>query len=212
MNFFKRQGVNVRREADLTVSPMRVNDQVIAECRRKIDSPVKKLVRRFLLPILQWRKGIVELGEGFQWGKPFTAKGARIGRFAYVGAGGSLNGPVVIGDLVMISTGFKLIGLDHQFDDTDTPIRLNFPQAARPVTIVEADAWIGHGVTMMEGVTVGRGSVIAAGAVVTKSIPPYSIVGGVPARLIRQRFSPEQIEAYEAKIYGTAAVLEEIMT
>jgi acetyltransferase-like isoleucine patch superfamily enzyme len=212
MRLFKRKGINVRDETDLKIRPMRVSDQVIDKCRQTIDSPVKKQIRRLLLPILKWRKGIIELGEGFQWGKPFKAQGTRIGRFAYVGAGGLLNGPVVVGDLVMISTGFRLIGLDHQFDDPHTPIRLNFPKTARPSTVIEADVWIGHGVTMIEGVTVGRGSVIAAGAVVTKSIPPYSIVGGVPAHLIRQRFSPEQIEEYERELYGSAPVKGDIWT
>lgn len=60
------------------------------------------------------------------------------------------------------------------------------------------DVWIGHGAILLAGVTVGNGSVIGAGAVVSKDVEPYSIVGGVPAKLIRPRFEPGIADALEA--------------
>ena len=70
------------------------------------------------------------------------------------------------------------------------------PENDAPV-IIEDDVWTGANVTILKGVTIGRGSVIAAGAVVTKSFPHYSIIGGVPAKLIKMRFTPEEIVEHE---------------
>ena len=63
--------------------------------------------------------------------------------------------------------------------------------------LIEDDVWCGSNVVILKGVTIGHGSIVAAGAVVTKSFPPYSIIGGVPAKLIRMRFTPEQILKHE---------------
>ena len=60
--------------------------------------------------------------------------------------------------------------------------------------IVNDDVWIGYSATILSGVTIGQGAVIATGAVVTKDVPPYAIVGGVPAEVIRYRFSREVID------------------
>lgn len=60
--------------------------------------------------------------------------------------------------------------------------------------IVDDDVWIGYGATIMSGVHIGQGAVVAAGAVVTKDVPPYAIVGGVPANVIKYRFEPGMIE------------------
>ena len=59
---------------------------------------------------------------------------------------------------------------------------------------VDNDVWIGYGATIMSGVHIGQGAIVAAGAVVTKDVPPYAIVGGVPAKVIKYRFEPELIK------------------
>lgn len=95
---------------------------------------------------------------------------------------------VELGPYVMFGPRVTIIGGDHKFDIPGTPMIFS----GRPLqkkTRIEADVWVGYGAILMAGITIGRGSIIAAGSVVTKDIPPYEIHGGVPARKISDRFS-----------------------
>lgn len=67
---------------------------------------------------------------------------------------------------------------------------------------IEDDCWIGSNVVILKGVTIGRGSIVAAGAIVNKSIPPYSIVGGIPANVIKFRWDVEHILEHEKQLYS----------
>lgn len=113
-----------------------------------------------------------------------------IGEFAYLGGAGGLS----IGDDCIIGQYFSCHPENHQFDALDIPIRLQGIDR-KPISIGR-NCWIGSKVTVLNGVTLGEGSVVAAGAVVTQSFPANSVIGGVPARLLRQRtpqseFQPE---------------------
>ena len=63
--------------------------------------------------------------------------------------------------------------------------------------VIEDDVWTGANVTILKDVTIGRGSVVAAGAVVTKSCSPYSIIGGVPAKVLKMRYTQDEIIEHE---------------
>lgn len=90
--------------------------------------------------------------------------------------------PITIGSNVRMAAHCMLVSANHRFDDPQTPIRSQGMNYA-PI-VIEDDVWVASRVNIMAGVTVGRGSVLAAGAVVTKDVAPYSIMAGVPARRI----------------------------
>ena len=107
--------------------------------------------------------------------------------------------PLTIGKNVLLAPNFTAITGEHRIDVIGNYIIDNMeklPENDAPV-VIEDDVWCGANVTILKGVTVGRGSVIAAGAVVTRSIPPYSIAGGVPTKVLKQRFTPDEIEKHE---------------
>lgn len=107
--------------------------------------------------------------------------------------------PLTIGKKVIFGPHPTIITGDHRIDVIGKYIMDStekLPENDAPV-VIEDDVWTGANVTILKGVTIGRGSVIAAGAVVTKSFPPYSIIGGVPAKVLKMRFTPAKIEKHE---------------
>jgi acetyltransferase-like isoleucine patch superfamily enzyme len=95
------------------------------------------------------------------------------------------HGGLQIGNFVRIATHCVIIPADHRFADTEIPIALQ--GETRSGIVIEDDVWIGANVTILDGCRIGRGSVVAAGAVVTQDVPPLSIVAGVPARVVKMR-------------------------
>ena len=114
---------------------------------------------------------------------------------------------IIIGDHVVFGPHVSIRGGDHRFDIPGRYIDSigdNEKLSENDADVVfEGDNWIGMNVTILKGCTIGFGSIIAAGSVVTKSVPPYSIVGGVPAKVIKKRFSEQEIFEHEQLIKGS---------
>lgn len=103
----------------------------------------------------------------------------------------SKNARIAIGDNCMISYGVHIRTDTHVHDDPSIPMRRQ-GCVEKDITI-EDDVWVGYGAQIMAGLTIGKGSIIGAGAVVTKDIPPYTVVGGVPAKVIRPRLPEDAL-------------------
>jgi acetyltransferase-like isoleucine patch superfamily enzyme len=112
------------------------------------------------------------------------------------------NTKLYLGKFISIATGVKFIlGGNHNYHRVTTYLSFDISDgkldtgglSSNGDIIVENDVWIGQDVTIMSGVTVGNGSVIATGSIVTKDVEPYSIVGGIPAKIIKKRFNDDII-------------------
>lgn len=99
---------------------------------------------------------------------------------------GTLNQPLTIGNYVQIGQYVSFMTAMHKFDRVDIPMFEQKGYTEKAIT-VEDDVWIGMRAIIMPGVTIGKGAIVGAGAVVTKDVPPYAVVGGIPAKVIKYR-------------------------
>jgi acetyltransferase-like isoleucine patch superfamily enzyme len=106
----------------------------------------------------------------------------------FLGAGCEFNFKrgITIGSHCLIASGCRFVDHDHQWGRRDVPVASQTDGPEAPVTL-EDDVWLGTNVVVLKGVTIGRGAIVAAGAIVTHSIPAHEIWGGVPARKIGAR-------------------------
>jgi len=117
-----------------------------------------------------------EVGVGLKIGDH-----SNIGAYCYIGCSGGIE----IGENVLMGPCVNLFAENHNYGQVDRPIKEQ--GVTREPIIVEDDCWLASGSTILAGVRVGKGAVVAAGAVVTKDVPPYAIAGGVPAKVLGWR-------------------------
>ncbi len=124
-------------------------------------------------------------------GTRFAKRTIQLGHKVQFGPNCNIASDAVFGNNILLAGSVSLVGkYDHSIDCAGVTI-WDSPRGNDQPTIIEDDVWIGHGVIVIGGVTISRGSVVAAGSVVTKSIPPCEVWAGNPARRIKNRFEKE---------------------
>ncbi len=146
---------------------------------------------------LRKRYGLTQVSSSFYMaGKSILSPDLVAGHYSYIGPNCIIGPKVQIGRYSMLANNVSIVGGDHVFTDPTKPIIFS-GRPHMPETFIGEDAWIGAQSIVMAGVSIGNGSIVGAGSVVTKDIPPYSIFAGTPARYIRDRFNPDEIEAHK---------------
>jgi maltose O-acetyltransferase len=130
-----------------------------------------------------------------------SGRGVFIGDYSSIGEGAKIRGSVQIGNHVMMGEDVLIVSWKHDFSRIDIPMTQQGFQEQKTV-IIGDDIWIGSRAILLPGVHIGNGAIVGAGSVVTNNVPPYAIVGGNPARVIRLRNktdSKSELLRYEFK-------------
>ncbi len=169
---------------------------------------LKRLRIRYYL--LKWHK-FLSVGKNFTFGRGtlfFARDKIRIGNDVYFGRYCNIETDAEIGNSVLIANNVAFIGkYDHDLHQIGTPVRhavsirskdFSIPLIERNI-IIGDDVWVGYGAIIYSGVKIGNGAIIAAGSIVTKDIAPFTIVAGVPAKKISERFTSTEQEQHIAQ-------------
>ena len=119
-----------------------------------------------------------------------------LGDNVFIGRYSFLDGEIRIGNGVMLAASVAIVGGDHAYLQVGQPL-FAAPREHWKQTVIHDDVWIGHGAIILNGLTIGRGAMVAAGSVVTRDVAPYAIVGGNPARVLSSRFDAAQQAEHE---------------
>lgn len=167
----------------------------------RISRRIQGLFSGWRINLLKRHGDNVNIGHG----SDITWQNVSVGHNVYLGPNTTIistRAEVIMHDNIMFGPGVTIITGDHRFDLVGrTMISIKesekLPENDQNV-VINSDVWIGANATILKGVTIGEGSIVAAGALVIKDIPEYSIVGGVPAKVIGFRFSAEEIKQHKA--------------
>jgi acetyltransferase-like isoleucine patch superfamily enzyme len=152
---------------------------------------------RFRAPWVR-RKGMVRIPWSVQLWSPH--KDVSFGNRVQLGAHSLIHCDIEFGANVLVARNVAFVGRDdHRFDVIGKTI-WDSPRGDTFKTYVENDVWVGHGAIVVAGVRIGEGSVVAAGSVVVGDVPPYSIVAGNPAKILKARFTSDEISEHKQLI------------
>ena len=160
---------------------------------------IKKLLKKIRVYLLLKRYKIKskDLSCYFGYNLRIKPKSLTIGKKVYIGNNAHLSiDNIYIDDYSLLASYVSIVGGDHKFNIAGTPIIETGRDNRKGVTIGK-DCWISHGVIIFDGVSIGEGSIIGAGSIVTKSIPEYSIAVGNPAKVMKKRFSEDEIKQHK---------------
>jgi len=167
---------------------------------------VQKILRAVLTRIVV--KDNVTVGSNFRPGRGvvvYAPHSLVVGNDVSIGPRTIIQVDGVIGDFSLIGMGVQIVGReDHATHEVGVPIAKstwigNRPQADRDSVHIGRDVWIGGSSVVLSGVTIGEGSIIGAGSVVTKDVPAFSIAVGNPARVVKKRFRDESEETAHSR-------------
>lgn len=131
----------------------------------------------------------------------FSYKTIELGDHVFIGGRAWFSGEICIGDYVMFGPSVSILGGDHEYKNLEKPMFFVKDNAHRCLPIkIEEDVWVGANVTILKGVTIERGAIIAAGSVVNKSVEAYSIYAGIPAKKVGERFTLDERNIYHSNL------------
>ena len=165
----------------------------------------KGIKNRILRYFFKKNFGSVGFNVSFQHDDLFTYKNISIGNNVYIGPGAnflSSDSTIEIKNYVLFGPNVTIITGDHPMDlggEYIFNLKEKHKKHDSPV-VINNDVWVGASVTILKGVTIGEGAVVAAGSLVIKNVPSYAIVGGVPANVLKYRGTPEEIDKHKLTI------------
>lgn len=132
-----------------------------------------------------------------------SGKGIELGDRSDLGMDSLIIGPVQVGRDVMMGPRCILLASSHEIASVDVPMNTQGFRPDRPI-VIEDDVWIGAGCIILPGRRIGTGSVVGAGSVVVSDVPPWSVVAGNPARVVKERRSGDPVRDLVADVAGDA--------
>lgn len=174
---------------DLMVHPVRTRPRLWLRLvmrfytKRGRGSVICRRVRKDIVPFNLFSLGRKSVIEDFSIINNMVGD-VIVGNESRVGIGNVVIGPVTIGNNVIIAQGVVLSGLDHNYKDTT--LTISNQGVSTSLIKVEDDVWIGANVLITKGITIGAHSIVAGGSVVTKDVPPQTIVAGNPAKAVKK--------------------------